>query len=227
MPSPVTMPPLVFCRNTRPAPPVARITDAGEDRGEFSGRGRQHGRALRAGVVHDQVQAEMFIEPLDRGIMGRSLEQGVQDVEAGAVGGEPGPLDLHAAEGAHVDLAVGLAAPGTAPVLQLDQFGRGFADEILDHVLLAQPVAAVHGVIEMGFKRIVRLDDAGRAAFRRHRMAAHRQHFRNQRDGERGVGFGRRDGGSQPRAARADNEDVGFKNLHVGLRSTIGTAASP
>lgn len=44
---------------------------------------------------------EVLVETLDRRVLDRGLEQGVENVEAGLVGREPGPLDLHAAEGAH------------------------------------------------------------------------------------------------------------------------------
>jgi len=101
----------------------------------------------------------------------------VQNVEAGAVGGEPGALDLHATEGADVDVAVGFAAPGAAPVLQLHHFGGATGDEVVDDILLAQPIAAGDGVVEVVLQAVVALHDAGRAALGRHGMAAHREHL--------------------------------------------------
>jgi hypothetical protein len=92
----------------------------------------------------------------------------VQHVEAGLVGGEPGALDLHAAEGAHVDVAVVLAAPRTAPVLELDHLRRALRDEEVHDVLLAQPVAAGDRVVEVLLQAVVRLHDAGRPAFGSH-----------------------------------------------------------
>ena len=97
---------------------------AGEDGGELPVRRRKRRRALHAAVIDDEIDAEIFVEPFDRGIFGRGLEQGVKDMKAAAVGGEPGPLDFHAAESAHIDVAVGLAAPGAAPMLELDHLGR-------------------------------------------------------------------------------------------------------
>ena len=186
------------------------------DRGELAGRGRQHGRALDAPVVDEEIDAEGLVEPLDRRILGRCLEERVQNVEAAAVGGEPGPFDLHAAEGAHVDVAVRLAAPRAAPMLELDHLGRAAADEELDDVLLAEPVAAVHRVVEVVVERIVRLDHARRPAFRRDRVAAHGQDFRDESDRQRRVRLGGGDGGTQARSARPYDEDIGIETIHRG-----------
>jgi hypothetical protein len=58
----------------------------------------QRGQALTAPVIDQQISGVILIEALDAGILERGLKQGVQDVETGFVGGEPGALDLHAAE---------------------------------------------------------------------------------------------------------------------------------
>ena len=107
-------------------------------------------------------------------------------------------------------------------MLELDQLGRAALDKEFDHVLLAQPVAAVHGVVEMVVERNMRLNHAGRAAFRRNRMAAHRQHFRDERDGERGVRLRGRDGGAQACSARSDNQDICIEMVHRGGPLWIG-----
>ncbi len=206
-----------------PAGAAGRQNDrASGDGGEFPRRGRQHRRALCAAVFNQQVDAEIFVESLDRGIFGRGLEQRVQDMKAAAVGGEPGALHLHAAEGAHVDIAVGPAIPRAAPMLQLDHLRRAAADEIIDHVLLAEPVAAGDRVVEMVVERVMPLDDAGRPALRRHRMAAHRQHFGDQGDGERGICLGRRYGGAQARPARSNDQNIGIEMVQraTPFRST-------
>ena len=67
----------------------------------------------------------------------------------------------------------------------------------------------------------MRLDHAGRAALRRNRMAAHRQDFRDQRDGERGVRLGGRDRGPQAGAARANDHDIGLKEIDDAPLFTI------
>ena len=72
----------------------------------------------------------------------------MQHVEAGLVGGEPRALDLHAAEEAHVDVPVVLAAPRAAPMLELRHLLGAMGDEVLDHVLVAQPVAAADGIVD-------------------------------------------------------------------------------
>jgi hypothetical protein len=114
-------------------------------------------RPLHAALVDHQVDAEMLVEAPDRRELDRGLEQRVEHVEAGLVGGEPRALDLHAAEGAHVGAAVGRAAPRAAPMLHLHHLFVRLADEVLDHVLLAQPVAAGHGVMEVRLQAVVRL----------------------------------------------------------------------
>ena len=150
--------------------------------------------ALHAPVIDDQVHAEVFIQTSDRLVLDRSLEECVQHVKTGLIRSEPGPLDFHATEGAHVDMAVRLAAPRASPVLHLHKFIVGVVDEVLDNILLAQPVTARHGIVEVGVEAVVRLRDRGGAALRRHGVAAHRINLRNQRHAQRGIRLGDRDG---------------------------------
>src|SRR6185503_6173211 len=89
------------------------------DQQEFPGRDIGCDYALHPAVLDDQVGAEKLVVALDGGVLVRGLEQRVQHVEAGLVRREPRALDLHAAEEADVDVAVVLAAPRTAPVLEL------------------------------------------------------------------------------------------------------------
>ena len=77
--------------------------------------------AARLAVVHQQFGDEPFVVARDRLVFERGLEEGVEHVEAGLVGGEPRALFLHPAERPHRDVAVRLAAPRAAPVLQLQQ----------------------------------------------------------------------------------------------------------
>ena len=112
--------------------------------------------ALDPAVIDQQLGDEPLVVADDALVLERGLEQGVEHVEAGLVGGEPGARLLHAAEGPHGDVAVGLAAPGAAPVLQLDQLLRRFLDESLDGVLIAQPVAAGDGVVGVLVEAVVR-----------------------------------------------------------------------
>lgn len=105
----------------------------------------------------------MLVEALDLRVFQRGLEQGVQHVEAGLVGGEPGAFDLHAAEAPHVDRTVRFAAPRAAPLLELGHLARALMHEVIDHVLFAQPVAAGDGVVEVVVEGIVILSDGGGA----------------------------------------------------------------
>ncbi len=186
----------------------------GFDQRELAGAYLDDHHTLHAPVRAHQIDAEIFIEAPDRRIFDRGLEQGVQHVEAGLVGSEPGALDLHAAEGAHVHMAVGLAAPGAAPVLQLHHLFGAMRHEILDHILLAEPVAAAHGVVEMVVELVVRTCHGGRTAFCRHRVAAHGVDLGDERDPERGVGLGHGDGRTQARTARPYDRDIRFVDFH-------------
>ena len=78
----------------------------------------------------------MLIKTLDLRVFQRGLEQGVQHMKAGFIGGKPGPLDFHTAETAHVDGTVFFAAPRAAPQFQLGHFCRTVFDKILHHILL-------------------------------------------------------------------------------------------
>jgi hypothetical protein len=160
--------------------------------------------ALHAAVLDHQIDAEMLVEALDRRVLDRGLEQRVQHVEAGLVGGEPGALDLHAAEGAHVDMAVGRAAPRAAPVFELGHLFVAVGDEVLDHVLLAQPVAATDGVVEVILEAVASDSLTPPAAFGGDRVAAHRDRpSRPARSSGRGSDSPRR----SLRAARAAAAD--------------------
>ena len=101
----------------------------------------------------------------------------MQNVEARFVGREPGPLDLHAAEGAYVHVTVRRAAPRAAPVLELDQLARRLFDKVFDDVLLAQPVATADGVVEVIVEAIGRFFHTSGAAFGSHGVATHRVHL--------------------------------------------------
>ena len=102
--------------------------------------------AAAALVVHDQVDGEILDEELG-GVAQRLPVHGVQHGVAGAVGGRAGALrDAlavvrgHAAERTLIDLAVLAARERQAPVLEfVDRLGR-VAAEILDRVLVAEPV---------------------------------------------------------------------------------------
>jgi UDP-N-acetylmuramoyl-L-alanyl-D-glutamate--2,6-diaminopimelate ligase len=62
--------------------------------------------------------------------------------------------------------------------------------EVLDDVLVAQPVAAADGIVEVVVEAVVRADDTGRSAFRGHGVAAHGDDLRDERDTKARVTFG-------------------------------------
>ena len=64
-------------------------------------------------------------------------------------------------------------------------FLRALGDEVLDHILLAQPVAAADGIVEMVVQAVFGPRTRGGPAFCGHGMAAHGEHLRNQRDFQR------------------------------------------
>src|SRR4029078_7557412 len=72
-------------------------------------RGQINGHdALRVAVVDEQPGDDTLVEAGDRVVLQRGLEQRVEHVEAGLVGGEPRAHLPHAAKGAYGDVAVEL-----------------------------------------------------------------------------------------------------------------------
>src|SRR5262245_58803713 len=102
-------------------------------------------------------------------------------MEPGLVSGEEGPINAHSTEGSGAHAAVRIAAPGAAPMLQLNQFSGGFFDESLHRILVGQEVSTEDGVLSMEIEAVVLAQDSSRAAFGRHRVAPHRINFRDDR----------------------------------------------
>src|SRR5262245_12947615 len=119
-------------------------------------------------------------------------------METGLVGGKPGPLDLHPTKRAHRDTAVGLAAPGTAPVLQLDELGRSFFHEELNCILVSHPVGTGDSVVDVLFEAVVLLNDRSRTTLGGHGVAPHRVDLGHDRDVELWVRFCCSDGRAEP-----------------------------
>jgi len=184
----------------------------------------QSGHAAAAPVLHQQLRHEVLVEALDALIAQRSLKQRVQNVEADLVGGEPGALGGHAAEGAGGHRAVVVAAPRAAPVFQPHQFLRRALHEILNHGLVAEKVRALHGVVGVGLEAVVRPRHRRRAAFGRDRVAAHGIHLRHQRHAQLRIGLCNRNGRAQTRRAAAHNYDVIVKDRVHALSRPAGRA---
>jgi len=127
--------------------------------------------------------------PLDEEVGARLdvlLVQRVQHRVAGAVGRGAGALHGLlavvggvAAEGALVDRAVGVAVEGHAHVLELVHHLGCFAAHEFDRVLVAQPVTALDGVVEVVVPVVLgHVAERGTdAALRRHRVAARGEHL--------------------------------------------------
>ena len=101
------------------------------------------GNAPADAFVHDQVEAEILDEELS--VLGQGLAiHGVQHGVTSAVSGGAGTLDRrfteiagHAAKGALIDLTIGGAGEGDAPVLELINRCWRIAAEVFDSVLVA------------------------------------------------------------------------------------------
>ena len=174
---------------------------------------RQHAAAGAVGV-HDQVEREVFDEEL-RVVCQRLLVQRMQDRVAGAVGGGAGALGDalavvggHAAERALVDLALVGAAERHALVLEFDDRRDRLAAHVLDRVLVAQPVAALDGVVEVEAPVVLAhvAERGGDAALRRHRVRTGREHLADA--GGLQALLGQAEGGAQAGAAGADHQHV-------------------
>ncbi len=86
--------------------------------------------------------------------------------------------------------------------------------EVFDDILLAQPVAAADGIVEMVVEAVVGPRHAGGPAFRGHGVAAHRVDLGDQRDFQCRIGLGNRDRRPQTRATRANNRYVRLEYFH-------------
>ena len=171
--------------------------------------------AAGAVLVHHQVDGEILDEELGR-VPERLAVQRVQHGVAGAVGGSGRALRRralavlggHAAERALVDAAVLRAAERHAVVLELVDRLRRVAAQVLDGVLVAQPVGALDGVVHVPAP-VVRAHVAerrGDAALGGHRVRAGGEHLGDAGGLEARLGAAER--GAQARAAGADDHHV-------------------
>ena len=199
---------------------AARAEDDGlsEDRPELAAAELQRGHALAVALVDQEAGGEPLVVADDAGVLERGLKEGVEHVEAGLIGGVPGALKAHPAEGTHGHAAVRLSAPTAAPVLQLDQFLGRFLHEGLDSVLIAEPVAAGDRVVDVVLQRVSVLDHGGGAAFRGDGVAAHGVDLGDDGDVEVWVGLGDGDGGAQTGAAAANDHNIVLNGIGHRLR---------
>ena len=105
-------------------------------------------------VLHHEVEGEILDEELAV-ILERLSVEGVEHrvpgavLHAGAAVGLPTVAELKrlATEGALIDLAVVRAGERHAVVLQLDDCLRCNLAHVVDGILVAEPVGALHGVV--------------------------------------------------------------------------------
>ena len=134
----------------------------GEDRGpggdgvDLAGAHVDGRDAHAPAVLHEQLGDERLVVAVNGVVLEAGLEERVQHVEAGLVGGEDGAPGAHAPEGPHRDGTVGVAAPRAAPVLHLHDLDRGLPHERLHHVLVREVVGALDGVEGVRVVAVVR-----------------------------------------------------------------------
>ncbi len=211
-------------RKNASAPSGAEDYGTSGDRLDLSGYQFDRHDALNPAVVHEQPSHEPLVIAGNRIVFERGLKQSVQHVEAGLVGGEPRAHLLHAAESAHGDVSIRIAAPGAAPVFQPEQFLGRLLDENLDGVLIAQPIAARDRVVSMLVESVPRLDDTSSASLGRNRMAAHGIDLRDNCHAEFGTDLGNSDSRSEACPASTDEQNVVVCNVHGSWRLDILSA---
>ena len=94
----------------------------------------------------------MLVQTRDGRVFDRGLKERVEDMKAGLIGGEPCTLDLHAAEGADIDGPSARRLHGQPQCSSANHLLGAMGHEVVDHILVAQPVAAGYGVVEMMLK---------------------------------------------------------------------------
>ena len=214
-PSPVLMKALVEAAKMRPAPPVASSTVLAcrmcrspvSISSAVTPTTSPSASRIRSSAIHSTKKLRARLDVL--------LVERVQHRVAGAVGRGAGALHGLfavvggvAAERALVDGAVGIAVERHAEVLELvDHLGR-FAAHELDRVLVAEPVGALDGVVEVVVPVVLAhvAERGADAALRGHGVRAGREHL-----GEHGhveAGARQLQRGAHAGAAGADDDDV-------------------
>ena len=180
---------------------------------------RRHADHIAFGIT-DQVERHPFDEEIGARL-DVLLIQRVQHRVACAVGRGAGALHRLftvvggvTAEGALVDRAVRVAVKGHAEMFELVNDLRRLAAHELDGVLVAQPVAALDGVVEvvvpvvLGHVAQARTD----TALRSHGVRARREHLRQHRD----IQAGARELQRRPHAGAAGADD---HHIELALRN--------
>ena len=195
-------------RKNAPRPARTENDGPGHDRANLTGPQLDRGHALASAVINKQLRRKPLVVERDPVVLERGLVERVKHMKAGLVGCKPRALSHHPAEGTHRNVSIGVAAPGAAPVLQLDQLLRRFGDELLHRVLVSHPVRPADGVVGVLVEAVVVLYDRRSTTFCGHRMTPHRVHLGDESHRQPLIDLGDGDGRPQPRTAAADDHDV-------------------
>jgi hypothetical protein len=103
-------------------------------------------------------------------------------------------------------------------VLQLHQFQRRVFNEMFHDILVAEPVATAHRVVEVHLQGVVGSLDARGTTLGGTGVAAHRVDLRNEGDLQLRVGFCNRDRRTQAGAAGPDNDNISLDAFHIQNR---------
>ena len=101
----------------------------------------------------------------------------MQHVEAGFISGEPGTFYFHPAKTTDVNGTIRPTTPRTSPLLKLCHLCGAVMHKIVNNILLTQPVATSHGIVEMVIEAVMILRDRCGTAFGGNRVATHRIDF--------------------------------------------------
>jgi len=199
----------------------------GTQQNQLTGGNFQGNHTNHSAFVDGQVEHKVLIEALNLGVFEGSLKQGVEHMEAGLIGGEPGAGGFHAPKAAYLYLTVILAAPGAAPALHLHQLLIGVVDKVVDDALLNQPVTAGYRVVKVRLVGIFWAGNRSRPAFSSHGMGAHGIHLGEHRNTLRRFVFlsvlSSRDSSTQACTSPTHNHDIEISLLHDNPFPLLGS----
>src|SRR5262249_8286519 len=130
-------------------------------------------------VIDQQGGKKALVIADDIVVLELSLAQRVKQMQSRLVGREQGSIDAHSAEGSGADAAVGVATPGTAPVLKLDKLSRSLLDKSLDGILVGYKIGSKNGVLRVQVEAIILAKNCRGSALCGNGVASHRIDFRD------------------------------------------------
>ena len=102
-------------------------------------------------------------------------------------------------------------------MLELDQLLGTVLDEVLHHILFAEPVTTGNRSIEVVFQAVIITSDPGGSPFGSHCVATHGIDLGDQGNIQRWVLLGNGDCSSKPCASCADDGDIGLDYVQFCL----------